>query len=164
MRTVMGDSVDAVRLATLLQMTLPGAPCVYYGDEIGMRGEQDPFNRGGFPWDRSAWDQSLRAHVRSLIGLRRRHAALRDGELAVLGGADGAFAMARRAAGERFVVAANADPVERSLEVMLPEGWGPVTTATTIELAGPATGRSDLDEGRLRLVMAPRSGVIVRID
>lgn len=38
-------------LTVLLQMTLPGVPCVYYGDERGMEGFRDPYNRAAFPWD-----------------------------------------------------------------------------------------------------------------
>ena len=164
MRTVMGDSVEAVRIATLLQLTLPGAPCVYYGDEVGMRGEQDPFNRGGFPWGRGAWDQELRSFVRALIGLRKRHAALRDGELAVLGATDGAFAMARRAAGERFLVATNADAMERRLAVSLPERWGPVDAAVPIDLGDALPMGVEVTTGGLDLVLAPRSGAILRLD
>jgi cyclomaltodextrinase len=160
----MSDSVEAVRIATLLQMTLPGAPCVYYGDEIGMRGEQDPLNRGAFPWDRTAWDGALRGFVRELTGLRKRHAALRDGELALLGAVDGAFAMARRAAGERFVVATNTDPVERTLELVLPDGWGQVTAVLAMDLPAMAQGRGAPTERGLELMVAPRSGVIVRLD
>ena len=39
-----------LKLASLMQYTLPGIPCVYYGDEAGMEGYRDPFNRGCFPW------------------------------------------------------------------------------------------------------------------
>jgi neopullulanase len=164
MRTVMGDSVDAVAIATVLQMTLPGAPCVYYGDEIGMRGEQDPLNRGAFPWDRSAWDGELRSFVRELIGLRKRHAALRDGELVVLASADGSFAMARRAAGERFVIATNADAIERRLSLRLPDGWGEVAAAHAIDLPVVASGRCTVTAGGVELTVAPRSGLVVRVD
>ena len=84
-RTVCGGDIAAMRIATLLQMTLPGAPCIYYGDEVGLEGEQDPYNRGAFPWERDRWDNGLRAYVRDLVGLRKRHQALRDGELRVPG-------------------------------------------------------------------------------
>ncbi len=163
MRTVMGDSADAVRIATLLQMCLPGAPCVYYGDEVGMRGEQDPLNRGAFPWDRSAWDTDLRAFVRALIGLRRRHPALRDGELAVLESSGGVFAMARRAAGERFIVVTNADVTERRAELTLPDGWGPVDVAEPIDLGGHASAHSSPTTSGLAVTLGPRSGAIVRL-
>jgi neopullulanase len=163
MRTVMGDSVDAVRIATLLQMTLPGAPCIYYGDEIGMRGEQDPDNRRAYPWDRSRWDAGLRAYVRALIGLRKRHAAFRDGELAILGSAGGAFAMARRAAGERFLVATNADAIERRLDVRLPDGWGTAARVQAIDLPGVAPVEPTITPRGLEVVLPPRSGVILGI-
>jgi neopullulanase len=163
MRTVMGDSVDAVRIATLLQMTLPGAPCVYYGDELGMRGEQDPLNRGAFPWDRAEWDGSLRAYVRALIGLRKRHRALRDGELAILAAADGVFAMARRSVGERFVVAINADDVERRVEIALPDGWGLVADPERVDEGAPADAHTSVTPGGLEIGLGPRSGAIVRI-
>ena len=83
-RTVCGCDLAAMRIATVLQMTLPGAPCIDDGDEVGLEGEQDPYNRGGFPWERDRWDHGLRAFVRDLVGLRKRHRALRDGELHVL--------------------------------------------------------------------------------
>ena len=52
--TVLGGDRAALRMATLLQATLPGAPCIYYGDEIGLSGGNDPANRGAFPWDEGA--------------------------------------------------------------------------------------------------------------
>ncbi len=44
-------AMDKVRMAAVLQYTLPGVPCIYYGDEVGMEGYSDPFCRGCFPWD-----------------------------------------------------------------------------------------------------------------
>ena len=68
-----------VRLAAALQFCFPGAPSVYYGDEVGMEGYEDPFNRGTFPLD--GGDGALAGWYRRLGGLRRRHAALREGEI-----------------------------------------------------------------------------------
>lgn len=44
------EAVRSVKLASALQYTLPGVPCVYYGDEAGMEGFEDPFNRKCYPW------------------------------------------------------------------------------------------------------------------
>jgi neopullulanase len=74
-----GDD-SAYRLATLFQMTYPGTPCIYYGDEIGLEGGADPGCRGAFPWDPNRWDRDLRAYVQQCIALRRAHPALRRGD------------------------------------------------------------------------------------
>ena len=74
-----GDQT-ALRLATLFQMTYPGAPSVYYGDEIGMAGGHDPANRGAFPWQKpETWDTDLLHEFQRLIALRRARPALRRG-------------------------------------------------------------------------------------
>ncbi len=129
-RTVCGGDVAAMRLATLLQMTLPGAPCIYYGDEVGMEGEQDPLNRGAFPWDRTRWDSGLRAYVRDVIGLRKRHRALRDGGLRVLSAFGDQLAILRQADERSFVVATNAGDEEARAHLELPEGAGPAAGRT----------------------------------
>jgi cyclomaltodextrinase len=51
-----GGDRSALRLATLIQMTLPGAPCIYYGDEIGLEGREDPDCRRSYPWDPARQD------------------------------------------------------------------------------------------------------------
>lgn len=115
MRTVMGDDDAAVRLATILQMTLPGAPSIYYGDEIGLAGGNDPACRGAFPWDREAWDEPLLAFVRALIRLRTAEPALRHGTTRVIAADGDAVAIERRIDGRTIVVAVNAGPSDAAL-------------------------------------------------
>jgi cyclomaltodextrinase / maltogenic alpha-amylase / neopullulanase len=64
---------DAFRLASLFQMTYPGAPCIYYGNEIGMMGGRDPDCRASFPWDEAHWDHDLRNTIKTYIHLRLAH-------------------------------------------------------------------------------------------
>jgi cyclomaltodextrinase / maltogenic alpha-amylase / neopullulanase len=84
-----GGDTSAVRLAALIQMTLPGAPCIYYGDEVGLPGRHDPDCRRGYPWDPARQDVGLRDFYKGLIGLRRAEPVLRRGRFEVLA-ADGA--------------------------------------------------------------------------
>lgn len=67
-----------MRLASLMQFTLPGVPCVYYGDEAGMEGYRDPFNRGCYPWGKE--DAGLLKWYRMLGRLRAQCDCLREGE------------------------------------------------------------------------------------
>ncbi len=70
---------DRLFMASFLQFTLPGAPSIYYGDEAGMEGYRDPFNRRTFPWGRE--DEELQAHYRLLGALRRDCEPLRLGDI-----------------------------------------------------------------------------------
>src|SRR5437868_7631588 len=87
--TVMGGDRDALRIATLVQMVLPGAPCIYCGDEIGMEGQHDPDNRRAYPSAAGAGDQALRAVVRTASEARRAHPALPPGPVPVVPGDGG---------------------------------------------------------------------------
>ncbi len=113
-----GDN-SAYRLATLFQMTYPGAPSIYYGDELGMEGHHDPGCRGGFPWDEGQWDQALRGFVRDCIALRRKHPALRRGDFTWLFVGHGVVAYGRCLGEETLLVALNSGhrPVTLSIPV-----------------------------------------------
>ena len=67
-----------MRIATGIQYTLPGFPCVYYGDEAGMEGYRDPFNRCGYPWGNE--DQDLIQWHTQLGEMRQTVSALWDGD------------------------------------------------------------------------------------
>ena len=62
-------AVSRLWMATLMQMTMPGVPCIYYGDEAGVEGYTDPYNRAPFPWGRE--DQNCRALYRNAVALRK---------------------------------------------------------------------------------------------
>jgi cyclomaltodextrinase / maltogenic alpha-amylase / neopullulanase len=122
--TVCGGDRDSLRLATLIQMTLAGAPCLYYGDEIGMEGGTDPANRGAFPTDLASWDMELRGFVAGAIALRHSSATLRDrGTFRTVAAAGGCVVYLRHdpVAGELYVVAVNAGDQAVALDVSLPE-------------------------------------------
>lgn len=66
-----------LKLGAFLQMTFYGVPCIYYGDEVGMEGGKDPYNRGTYPWRHV--DSELREWYRTLGQLRNQTACLRSG-------------------------------------------------------------------------------------
>jgi neopullulanase len=162
-RTLCGGDLDALRLAVLLQMTLPGAPCIYYGDEIGLEGGMDPLCRGAFPVDEAAWEQEPYGWTADLAALRHSSAALRDGELALLGTQGSAIAYLRRDADDVFAIVANAANDVLSWELPLPFG---ADAAAVVPLRGAGAGeRSAGVEGdTLDLVVPARDGMVIRID
>ncbi|MCA1554421.1 MAG: alpha-amylase, partial [Chloroflexi bacterium] len=106
--TIARDDETSLRMATLMQMTYPGAPSIYYGDEIGMTGARDPANRGAMRWDEAHWNRDLRDYVKKCIVLRRLHPALRWGAFQTLYANEFVFVFARYTDDELFVVAFNA--------------------------------------------------------
>ena len=92
--------ISALRLATLFQMTYPGAPSIYYGDEIGMAGGHDPANRGAFPWHQTdSWNTELLHEFQRLIALRRERPSLRRGSFQFLWATGDVVAYARQLGG-----------------------------------------------------------------
>ncbi len=158
--TVLGGDLTALRLAMLLQLTLPGAPCIYYGDEIAMVGGDDPDCRGAYPVSPSAGDQALRAFVIALTAARRDHVALRRGAVRCLATTGDAVALLRTAEGRSAVVAVNAGSRPAVLDVELAPGFQPVERLTVAPergggptiVAGPTGSRLELP-GRSAFVL-----------
>lgn len=113
-----------MRLAVLWQMTFPGSPAVYYGDEVGVTGGDDPFNRGTYPWPELGGkpDLDLRAEFKRLIGLRNQHAVLRHGSLeAPLYLDEHVIVWLRRQGDQAAIVAINNNAEAATVELTLPE-------------------------------------------
>jgi cyclomaltodextrinase / maltogenic alpha-amylase / neopullulanase len=157
--TVCGGDVASLRMAMLITMTLPGAPCIYYGDEIGMSGRHDPDCRRAFPWDESRWDRDLHAFVRSAIALRHREAVLRHGEYRTLAAAGDAVAYLRQHEGDAAVVMLNAGDHEAALDISAPELSG--RHLASAELPGVAVPRWEATDRGLRVNLAGRSGGVL---
>jgi alpha-glucosidase len=73
-----------MKVAIILQMTFVGAPAIYYGDEIGTTGDNDPDNRRTFNWDTSAWNATILDIYRTMIQARKEVSAFRDGSFKTL--------------------------------------------------------------------------------
>ena len=85
--------VRLMKAASAMQFTLPGVPCVYYGDEAGMEGYKDPFNRGCYPWGQE--NQELLAWYRRLGEIREENPVFREGEFRLLKARGGVLAYVR---------------------------------------------------------------------
>jgi glycosidase len=104
-----GEDKAKLRLAVLLQMTMPGMPCIYYGDEVGMTGAGDPDCRRCMEWDSRKQDRELLHDYQAMIRLRKEHPALRNGAYERLEtSAPRVAAYLRREGKERYLVVVNA--------------------------------------------------------
>jgi glycosidase len=99
-----------LRLATAVQMSLPGSPTVYYGDEVGVTGGDDPYNRMTYPWADLGGqpDLALRADFKALLKLRQDKQVLRRGVLnAPLVSTASSLVLSRQTATEQVLMAFN---------------------------------------------------------
>jgi len=127
-----------LRLAAFFQMTYPGAPTVFYGDEVGVTGGEDPFNRVTYPWpDRGGRpDLQLRETFRRLIALRNAHAVLRHGSLdAPLYIDEHVIVLLRQDGANQAVTALNNDALAHAVTVTLPQPLHDATFADGLSKA-----------------------------
>lgn len=137
-----------LRLGAMILFAFPGSPTVYYGDEAGMEGFEDPFNRRTFPWGHE--DADLTAWFAALGAARKSSAPLRRGKLRYVRAEGRVLAFVRTAAEETVLCAVNAG--EENVSVSLP--WdGPAVDL----LSGKALSCAD---GVLALSLPPMTSVL----
>ncbi|GIP31901.1 glycoside hydrolase family 13 protein [Paenibacillus sp. J2TS4] len=112
--TVAGD-VRKVMQAALLQFILPGAPCIYYGDEIGMTGGADPDCRKPMVWDEARQDAVLLGFYRRLIELRKKHPALQKGSFEFVYAHSRQLVVRRTHAGEQMYICFNHEEAGKTI-------------------------------------------------
>lgn len=94
-----------LRMAMALQFILPGMPCIYYGDEVGMEGYEDPFNRCCYPWEKE--DKNLQDFVSSLALFRKESSVLRLGNVSVSKASEGRIQIERSYRSEQICLSCN---------------------------------------------------------
>ena len=117
--TMVSGDKSALKLAMLFQMTMPGAPTVYYGDEVGLTGGYDPGSRGAMPWNPEQWDADLLDFVRAAIRLRKGHHALRRGTYHTRLASGELYAFERVSEQERLIVAFNTAAAQSEMAIAL---------------------------------------------
>lgn len=155
--TCAGSDKASLQLALLFIFTFPGAPCIFYGDEIGLMGHQDPECRQPFPWDEAKWDHDLRDYVKKLITMRNSHKTLRTGTYNSLFAADGVYAFKRGSDEDAYVIALNTAEYIRTLDI---NDIGPGFGKSRI-LFGQA--EFNKNKGNIRIIVPPRSGVVIQL-
>ncbi len=150
------EALVSVKLAVVLLLTFPGAPCIYYGDEVGLSGGMDPANRRVFP-PPSDWNHDIFDCYKHLIQLRHQYPALALGAYQVMF-ADGlVYVFARCLDDDGMLIAVNAgeEPVTISIDAQTV----PFTKQPDAVLYG--AGAVSWGGDRLSLSLPQRSGLII---
>ena len=148
--TELARGLAKLRLAGMLLYSFPGSPTLFYGDEAGVQGFEDPLNRGAFPW--GSEDAALTDFFRTLGQLRRTRESLRSGALRYLLARGGALVIEREHGGERTVTALNAGDAPADLTL----AWDAPTAQDAM------TGQRFLViDGKAHLTLPPLNGVIL---
>lgn len=158
MLTLASDDKASVRLATLFQMCYPGAPSIFYGDEIALPGALDPDSRRGMPWDESKWDTTLLDYFKRAIQLRHAHSVLRHGKIATVYAEGSVYVMARYDANETLLVALNIAENEQQVSFDVGNYFDHDTILKP--LFGPNVSNS-VANGKLTLSLPAREGVVL---
>ncbi len=138
------QALERLQMAAFLQFMLPGMACIYYGDEAGMEGCGDPFNRRYFPW--GAEDTALTAYYRTLAALKNQEPALKTGTIGAFTASNGQVQFTRRAPGSALQISCN-----RSALPM--QAQGQLLFGSKLALAAP--GEITLQPGGLCLSRLP---------
>lgn len=105
--SLLGKQVDRMPLGVVWLFTWPGVPCIYYGDEVGLDGNNDPFCRKTFPWDKKRQDLALFGLYQRMAKLRHKTKALRYGGCQVIHAEGDVFIFMRVYQQQRLLVAIN---------------------------------------------------------
>lgn len=152
--SMVGEDESALQLAMLCQLTLPGAPCIYYGDELELTGGYEPKSRGAMPWD------DLEAHkghiwqtIKEIIALRKTHRVLRRGTYETVLAEEGVIAYKRALDDEQTLIALNAG--QEDFRATLP-----VKNISEVIYGDPANLTTN-DDDEIAIQVPARGGLIL---
>lgn len=168
-----GATTDGLKLALTFLLTMRGIPQLYYGDEIAMRGGNDPDNRrdfpGGWPGDaRNAFEVSGRTpeendvfeHVKKALRLRAELEPLRRGGLMHLAITDQTYTFARFTASKTVIVAFNNSSQPETIDAPVPRSLK-LADGTVLKNVLGSGAEVRIENGRIRFTMSPRAAVIL---
>ena len=163
-----GEGIDKsiMRLAVMIQMTWPGAPTIYYGDEAGLCGWTDPDNRRAYPW--GSEDQELIDFHKEIIRIHKDYQALKTGSILFLHGQYSFISYGRFDEQDKFVIAINSgeQPVSIDLPVWrlgMTEGNRMARLINTSQDGfSLETAMYNIENGILHLNCPPKYGVVIK--
>ncbi|MDD3627421.1 MAG: glycoside hydrolase family 13 protein, partial [bacterium] len=159
--TLCNGDKDRFKLAVLCQMTMPGAPMVYYGDEIGMEGGKDPDNRRPMRWNKETWDTTLLEYYKKLIKIRKQYTALSTGEYYgfYMDDRTGVYSYIRKDETGIFLVLFNNTNNANSISLQVNRIDEKVTGLSELLQGKEYTA----EDGKIKLDLEPNSGYLFKV-
>jgi alpha-glucosidase len=154
-RTALKSDFAHLKLAVTALFTYIGVPCIYYGDEVGLEGADDPDCRRTFPWNKHDWDHDLLAYYKKLIALRKTSNALQEGGFLALFAEGDVYAYARILKNQSVITVLNRG---KEVAVTLPV-WkmGQYQSLTSFF----DNTKLEVKDGQLELSLPPRSSLVL---
>ena len=147
-----GDK-SKLKLAVFMQFTLPGAPMIYYGDEVGMTGGQDPDCRRGMLWDEEKQDKELLQYYKKLIQIRKDNLSLTLGEFYTIYTNENIYGFRR-------------DYEEEVLDIYINRGNRAETLSLNVDGEGVldilSGDKYEAVDGKVNLTISEKSGIILK--
>ncbi|WP_170211321.1 glycoside hydrolase family 13 protein [Robertmurraya siralis] len=112
------EAIRLLKMASLIQMTLPGVPCIYYGDEAGLEGYEDPFNRRCFPWGKE--EKTLQHWYERLGTIRKQWDVFKEGQYKTLYAKEQVYLFQRYNGLEKVIVGVNRSDTPFQFEIATP--------------------------------------------
>ena len=116
-------AVAKLKMSMLFQMTYPGSPAIFYGDEVGVTGGNDPFNRGPYPWEDMGGnpDMKLLEEVKGLLKIRNNNAILRRGTIEPIYADENVIVNFREYEGKKAIILVNNSDKEKTITIKVDE-------------------------------------------
>ncbi len=157
--TTLKHSIPLTKLAVLLLFTFPGVPSIFYGDEVGLSGDGDPWCRQCMIWEKEQWNQELLAHYKALTGFRSSSPALKRGGFEIVKAEDNLLVYLRESREEKLLVVVNRG--EESIEgIILEAGLHGIADRCTFQDFFSHSGFT-VEGGKLRIGTLPGKGFML---
>jgi glycosidase len=151
--TICNGDLKKAKLAIFLQMMLPGSPSIYYGDEVGLQGGNDPDCRGTMEWDCEKWNLELIDHVKKLIKIRKKQPVLTTGKMEVIlkDMREHVFIFKRKSENDQAIICINNGKSAKVIDI---ESNKPFMEALSGTIFQPSNGT-------LTITIPPKEGIIL---
>lgn len=156
-RILSGEELEKAKqklfMAAVIQFTIPGSPTIYYGDEVGMQGYEDPFNRRTYPWGKE--DEQILRFYRELSEIRVKNRALNEGDLKFLQAQDGILIYERFLENENIIIFVNRDDENNCFSIENVKSVNPLLGSPCIFFD---------EENSVSIELEPKKAYIIKIE